>query len=177
MVRKILEVCKQFAENHVNEKGNVPRRGVVPTFSDIEVIAFSFTAEAFSVDSENYLFTRLQKECINAIPYLISRRKRTGAFGEDIHQQIVKTVDGGESVFSIDFKPVKVCQNARAGRCAIGRSPAWRYCASQKMRYYGYKLHTFGISGVIHFYNMTATSVHNLHYPKDVKRESTIMGE
>jgi len=35
--RKIFEICKKFAGNQVNEKGNVPRRGVVPTFSDLEV--------------------------------------------------------------------------------------------------------------------------------------------
>jgi len=35
--RKILEICKKFAENQVNEKGNVTRCGVVPTFSDLEV--------------------------------------------------------------------------------------------------------------------------------------------
>ena len=27
---KILEICKKFAGNQVNEKGNVPRCGVVP---------------------------------------------------------------------------------------------------------------------------------------------------
>ena len=34
---KILEICKQFSENLVNEFGNVPRRGPVPKFSDLEV--------------------------------------------------------------------------------------------------------------------------------------------
>ena len=29
---KILEICKQFSENLVNESGNVPRRGPVPEF-------------------------------------------------------------------------------------------------------------------------------------------------
>ena len=29
---KILEMCKQFSENLVNESGNVPRRGPVPSF-------------------------------------------------------------------------------------------------------------------------------------------------
>ena len=29
---KILEICKQFSENLVNESGNVPRRGPVPKF-------------------------------------------------------------------------------------------------------------------------------------------------
>ena len=59
--RKILGICNQFAGNQVNEKGNVARCGVVPTFSDLEVIALSITAEAFSIDSENYLF--LKAEC------------------------------------------------------------------------------------------------------------------
>jgi hypothetical protein len=180
---KILEICKKFAGNQVNEKGNVPRRGVVPTFSDLEVVALSITAEAFGIDSENYLFNRLNKECPNAIPNLITRRqfnqrrKLTKQLGEHIRKAIARDIDGGEFVFCIDSKPVKVCQNARANRCAMGktdidRAPAWGYCASQNMHYYGYKLHALcGISGVIHSFDMTAANVHDLHYLKDVQWE------
>ena len=180
---KILEICKQFAGNRVNENGNIPRRGVVPTFSDIEVVALSITAEAFSIDSENYLFNRLNTECPGAIANLITRRqfnqrrKQTRGLGEEIRQAIAKAIDGGESVFSIDSKPVKVCQNARAGRCTMGKgdiehAPAWGYCASQNMHYYGYKLHALcGVRGVIHSYDMTAANVHDLHYLKDVQWE------
>ena len=32
---KILEICKQFSENLVNESGNVPHRGPVPKFYDL----------------------------------------------------------------------------------------------------------------------------------------------
>ena len=49
---KILEICKQFSENLVNESGNVPRRGPVPKFPDLEVVALSLTAETESIDSE-----------------------------------------------------------------------------------------------------------------------------
>ena len=49
---KILEICKQFSENLVNESGNVPRRGPVPKFSDLEVVALSLTAETESIDSD-----------------------------------------------------------------------------------------------------------------------------
>ena len=124
---KILEICKKFAGNQENEKGNVPRCGVVPTFSDLEVVAFSITAEALSIDSENYLFKRLNAECPGAIPNLISRRqynqrrKKTMLLGENIRKSIAKEIDGGEDVFSIDSKPVKVCQNARANRCQMGK--------------------------------------------------------
>lgn len=177
--RKIHESCKQFAENQVNESGNVPRRGVVPTFSDLEVVALSITAEAFSIDSENYLFTRLGRECPNTIPNLITRRqfnqrmKQTRLLGENIRKAIAKAIDAGEFVFSIDSKPVKVCQNARAKRCSMGKTdidhaPSWGHCASQNMHYYGYKLHALcGTTGVIHSYDMTAANVPGAPSPPD----------
>ena len=100
---KILEICKKFAENQVNERENVTRCGVVPTFSDLEVVALSITAEAFSIDSENYLFKRLNSECPGAIPNLITRRqynqrrKKTMLLGESIRQAIAKAIDGGDN--------------------------------------------------------------------------------
>lgn len=60
---RILGNCKDFAGNRVNELGNVPRRGVVPKFSNLEVMALGITAEAFHLDSENYQFHRLRHEC------------------------------------------------------------------------------------------------------------------
>ena len=165
---KILEICKKFAGNLVNERGNVPRCGVVPTFSDLEVVALSITAEAYSIDSENCLFNRLAMECPGAIPNLITRRQ--------YNQRRKKTMRLGESIR----------QNARAGRCQMGRddmehAPSWGYCASQNMYYYGYKLHALcGITGVIHSFDMTAANVHDLQYMKDVRweyRDCTILGD
>ena len=49
---KTLEICKQLSEKLVNESGNVPRRGHVPKFSELEVVALSVTAETESIDSE-----------------------------------------------------------------------------------------------------------------------------
>ena len=178
---KILDIFKEFAGNRVTALGNIPRRGVVPKFSDLEVIALSATAEAFGIDSENCLFKRLENEKGNKLPNLISRRqynqrrKLTMHLGEEIRRDIATAMDGREDVFCIDSKPVKVCQNARGKRCAMGRydwekAPAWGYCASQNMHYYGYKLHAIcGISGVIHSYDITAANVHDLHYLKDVQ--------
>ncbi len=60
---RILGSCKDFAAYRVNEHGNVPRCGVVPKFSDLEVIALGITAEAFGCDCENLLFHRLHYEC------------------------------------------------------------------------------------------------------------------
>ena len=180
---RILGICKDFAGNRVNELGDVPRCGVVPKFSDLEVIALGITAEAFGFDSENLLFYRLHHECKEDFPNLISRRqfnarrKLTARLAEEIRKDVAVAIDGSEDVFCIDSKPVKVCQNARAKRCAMGRdnleaAPDWGYCASQGMHYYGYKLHAVcGIRGVIHSYDMTAASVHELHYLNDVRWE------
>lgn len=57
---KILDICKKFSNNLVDNRGNIPRRGVIPRFSDLEVIALSLTAENFSIDSESYLFHLLK---------------------------------------------------------------------------------------------------------------------
>ena len=180
---RILGICKVFAGNRVNELGNVPRCGVVPKFSDLEVIALGITAEAFGFDSENLLFYRLQNECKDDLPNLISRRqfnvrrKLTARLAEEIRKDVAVAIDGTEDVFCIDSKPIKVCQNARAKRCVMGRdnveaAPDWGYCASQGMHYYGYKLHAVcGIRGVIHSYDMTAASVHDIHYLNDVRWE------
>jgi hypothetical protein len=50
---RIFDFCKQFAGNLVNDKGCIPRRGVVPSFSDLEVIALSLTMEIYGIDSES----------------------------------------------------------------------------------------------------------------------------
>lgn len=49
-------------------------------------------------------------------------------------------------------------------------APDFGFCASQDTYYYGYKLHAIcGLSGVIHSYDLSKASVHDLHYMKDVK--------
>jgi hypothetical protein len=178
--RKILEICKQFSYDLVNTEGNSRRRGVVPRFSDIEVIALSLTAETLSIDSENYLFRKLA-ESKKEIPNLISRRqfndrrKSTSELCEKIRKRIADSIDGGEKYFCIDSKPIEVCRMSRSKRCKMGRknykkAPNFGYCASQREHYYGYKLHALcGLSGVIHSYDLTKASVHDIRYLQDVK--------
>jgi hypothetical protein len=57
---KLLNICKQIAGNLVNESGNVPRRGVVPKFSDLEVVALNMASEAVGIDSES-LFLQIYR--------------------------------------------------------------------------------------------------------------------
>ena len=163
---KILDICKKFSKNLVDERGNMPRRGVVPRFSDLEVIALSLTAEKFSIDSESYLFSLLE-EYKSEIPNLISRRqyndrrKFTANLCEQIRQNIEQAMDGDEDYFCIDSKPIPVCRIARAKRCKMGKTdyqaaPSIGFCAAQNTYYYGYKLHALcGLTGVIHSYDLS----------------------
>ena len=57
---KILEICKRIGKDLVNKEGSIPRRGVVPKFSDLEVLFLSMTSESLGIDSEAYLFTILK---------------------------------------------------------------------------------------------------------------------
>ena len=177
---KFLNICKQVSGNFV-----------VPRFSDLEVIALNMTSEAIGIDSESLLFAKLQ-EYRKEIPNLISRRqyndrrKITSSLCNAVRERIVKEMDGGEDYFCIDSKPIEVCRFSRSKRCGMGKknfekAPSIGYCASQGVYYYGYKLHAVcGLSGVIHSFDLTKASVHDIHYLKDVKVDysnCTVIGD
>ena len=179
---RILGVCKRFSKDLVNDKGNMPRCGVVPRFSDLEVVALSLTEETMGYDSESYLFGQL-KDYRDQMPNLISRRqyndrrKYTAALCEKIRKRVAESLDGGEEIFIVDSKPVKVCQPARGNRNTMGKTcpekaPDFGYCATQALYFFGYKLHAVcGISGMIHSYDLTKASVHDIKYLNDVGQD------
>ena len=172
---KLLNICKQIAGNLVNESGNVPRRGVVPKFSDLEVVALNMASEAVGIDSESLLFAKLQEYRVE-IPNLIfrrqynDRRKITSSLCNAIRERMVSKMDGGEDYFCIDSKPIEVCRIARSKRCSMGKkdfrkAPGVGYCA---------------LSGIIHSFDLTKASVHDIHYLKDVKVDysnCTVIGD
>ena len=181
---RILEICKQFSNNLVNDQGNIVRCGPVPKFSDLEVVALSLAAESESIDSGKWLFDYKLQEYKEQIPNLISRRqfndrrKKTAGLCEAIRKRIALKMDGGEDFFLVDSKPVEVCRLARGKRCKMGqtgdfsKAPDFGYCASQNTYYFGYKLHAVcGLSVVVHSYDLSKASVHDLNYMKDIKLE------
>ena len=82
---KILEICKQFSENLVNESGNVPK------FSDLEVVALSLTAETESIDSEKWLSYRLNQKDWKPtfIPFAKARKRIETIFSQLTDQFLV----------------------------------------------------------------------------------------
>ena len=102
--------------------------------------------------------------------------KRRQACVRKILKRFAMEMDGGEDLFFVDSKPIEVCRVARGKRCKMGRTgdfakaPDFGYCASQNTYYFGYKLHALcGLSGVIHSYDLSKTSVYDPDRMKDVK--------
>ena len=67
--------------------------------------------------------------------------------------------------------------HTRGKRCKMGtnsdyaKAPDFGYCASQGIYFFGYKLHALcGLSGVIHSYELSKASVHDINYLKDIKQ-------
>jgi DNA-binding MarR family transcriptional regulator len=180
---KFLDICNKFGKNFTNEKGNITRRGVIPKFSDLEVVALSLTAEALSIDSENLLFHKLNAEYKSDFPNLISRRQFNDRrkilleLTEKVRRYIAEDIDEFEDTYCVDSKPFEVCKLSRAKRNQVGKTdfekaPSIGYCASQERYYFGYKLHILcGIRGVVHSFDLTKAEVADIHYLQDVKTQ------
>ena len=178
---KIIGLIKDILADEINEKGNYLRRGTRPKFSDIEVIALSLTAECLSIDSENYLFSKLNKEYQFEFENMISRRqyndRRKLLFEktERVRKLMAEQLNRQTDIFVIDSMPLEICKLSREKRNKMGKesvhhSPDKGYCASQKKYFYGYKLHSVcSAAGVIESLDLTKASVHDIHYLKDVK--------
>lgn len=180
---KILDLLTGILRDEINEKGNYKRCGVVPRFSDVEVMALSLTAECLGIDSENYLFSKLSADYNNEFENIISRRqyndRRKVLFDktERVRKLMAARLNERADVFAIDSMPLEICKLSREGRNKMGKESSYHhcpdkgYCASQKKYFYGYKLHSVcSASGVIESLDITKASVHDVHYLQDVKQ-------
>lgn len=169
---KILEILKQF-----ETKSNFLNQIRCPRLSDIELIAVDLTAESFSIDSEHQLFRVLPKFIGSKIERSVyNRRRRKLLFvKERIRKALSKQLIGLENYFIVDSMPLEICKLSRSSRTKICKenyltSPSKGYCASQKMDFYGYKLHAVCSSnGVFCDFELTAGAVHDIHYLKNIK--------
>lgn len=189
---KIFDVVKETIGSDIGADGNFLRPGPKPKFTDLEVISLSLTSECLSIDSENFLFIKLETEYKNDFKNLISRRqyndRRKQLFEktEIIRKSMAARLNIQADVFAIDSMPLEICKISREQRNKMGKecshhSPDKGYCASQKKYFYGYKLHSIcSAAGVVQSLDLTKASVHDIHYLKDVKNmfsNCTITGD
>lgn len=162
----------------VETKNNFLFRHRTPKLSDIELIALSLTGEFFGIDSESQLFRIMPSYLKSKIKRNVYNRRRKRLFfhTERLRKLLVDLVSAEAEYFIVDSMPVEICRLSRCLHSSVCRdrqetAPDKGYCASQHMWYYGYKLHAVcSLAGVIHNYDLSKASVHDIYYLNDIKQ-------
>lgn len=178
----ILTIVKQSLKHLCDDNGNIKKIGRKPKFSDAEVIALSLLAECLMINSENYLFQKLNKFKI-LMPHLIDRsnfnrrRRQLSNYTELVRRFLVTKLTFGENTFVIDSMPLPICRFSRAKRIKICKqeyhnAPDFGFCAAQNLTFYGYKLHGISsLEGVITHFDLSKAQVADIHFLNDVKEQ------
>src|SRR5690606_5652777 len=151
----------------------------LPKMSALELVAVNITAEYMSIDSELQLFRCiLGTDLVGNIERSVYNKWRTKRlpYIEQIRATLSSKSSDFTDVFIVDSTPIEICKISRANRSAICSTqeikPAFGYCAAQKSRYFGYKLHAVcDKNGIFHSYDFTPANVHDVNYLNDVKHD------
>jgi len=172
--KKILEVLRV-----ITKKENFLTQIRKPKLTDIELIAMNLTAEYLSIDSECQLFRVIPDNLKAKIERSVFNRRKRKLFSsiEFIRNELSLKFTEYEDYFIVDSMPLEVTKLSRSSRSKICRenfdtAPNKGYCASQKIQYYGYKIHAVcSIEGVFKSFDLSKASVHDIHYLKDIKNQ------
>ena len=164
---KILDVLKGLGFESENFLHQVRK----PKLSDLRIMALTFTAEYMGIDSEHQLFRVLPSDFHSVIERSVYNRRKRGLFFqfETVRQKLAVGLSKGENNLIVDSMPLEVCKLSRSGRSKVCKETGYAmpdkgYCASQKLYYYGYKLHAVCTTkGVFQSLDITPASVHDLH--------------
>lgn len=147
-----------------------------PKLSNIALVALNLTAEYMSINIELQLFRHLKGTYLESTierSVYNKRRKKLFGYTEAIRKRLSEKFAEFTDVFVVDSMPTPICKYARAGRSNICSTydiqPTFGHCASQKTKYFGYKLHAVcDRNGVFHSFDLAPAHVHDLNYLKDV---------
>lgn len=164
----------------ISSSENFYYKPIKPKLSDLELISLIILAEYKSIDSEHQLFRDLKDTSLeNKIERSVYNRRKRKLFPfiEEIRMKMVQKFNEFENYFIVDSMPLEVCKISRSSRSKICKEqeyalPDKGFCASQNMPFYGYKLHAIcSIEGVFQSFDLSAASVHDIHYLKEIKTQ------
>lgn len=178
LIQKYELILKIFRGVPIEE--NFYYKPIKPKLSDLELTTLDIVAESSGIDSGHQLFRdlRLSKsdELIERSVYN-RRRGKLFPYLEGLRNKLVLKLNSNQRYFIVGSMPLEVCKNARMARSKIckeqaGAFPNQGFCASQKARYYGYKLHAvYSIESVFENFDLSPAPVHDIHYLKDIKTQ------
>ena len=168
ILKELTKTCKHITSN---------KQIRLPKSSDLELVALNITAEYMSINSELQLFRcisgtvldgKIERSVYN------KRRRKLFPYIEKIRETLSSKFSDFTDVFIVDSTPIEICKISRANRSAICSTeevkPAFGYCAAQKSRYFGYKLHAVcDKNGIFHSFDFTPANVHDVNYLNDIK--------
>ena len=140
--------------------------------SDLEVICLSLTAKYMGIDSENNLFPQLDTDCfIGKIERTVynKQKRRLMPYQNTIRFKLAESFNKFEDVFIVDSMHLEICKIAHSSRSKNWKEDIFStlnkgHCASQKIYYYGYKLHTeCSLKGAFQSVDLTPANVHDVH--------------
>lgn len=168
ILKELTKTCKHITSN---------KQIRLPKLSDLELVALNITAEYMSINSELQLFRcisgtvldgKIERSVYN------KRRRKLFPYIEKIRETLSSKFSDFTDVFIVDSTPIEICKISRANRSGICSTeevkPAFGYCAAQKSRYFGYKLHAVcDKNGIFHSFDFTPANVHDVNYLNDIK--------
>jgi len=190
---KFYEIVKSSLQDKLNQDDNLQYYPNKPKMNDCSIISLSICAESIGIDSENYLWSKINKDYKGDFPELIDRsnfnkrRRRLHLFIHEVTRYLAGQLNKSEDVFLMDSIPVPVCKIAREKPCKFGKdsfenSPDKGYSAINKQYYYGYKLHLVtSVNGIFESMDLTKASVHDVNVLKEIKygkmSNATLVGD
>ena len=111
---RFYRICKEFFEDQADSSGNLQFYPRAPKMSDLQIIALSCVMEALGIDSENLLWSKLNKDYPYLFQQLIDRsrfnrrRKRLQSFISSLQDQVCRRLEDQSKVMVIDSIPVPV---------------------------------------------------------------------
>jgi hypothetical protein len=189
MYEKTLDIAKEMFADRVNECGDFTFKPRPAKMSDLQVISLAVAAESASIDSENWLFSKLRTDYKSELPELIDRsrfNRRRRLLSDHILEltkriSISLNIDSGIDL--VDSMPCPIVKNSRERSYSICKedpltAPRKGYSAVDKRYYIGYKLHLLiNEHGVFQDLQVTPANVHDLNFLKDLQPEEYSYGK
>ena len=184
---KVLNSLNTEAKDYFDNRGNTRYYPNQPKLSDLEIIALAITSECLQIDSENLLWSKLQKDysdLFNELPHRTNFNKRRRNLASHIMKctnllsdQLYNTYP--DEVLIIDSMPIPVCRIARERSSKVCRKPERDEVMASKGKnlimngwYIGYKLHLITTTtGIYRDMMITPANVHDSYFLKVISQE------
>ena len=159
-----------------------------PKWSDIEVVTISILDEGISLDSENWMFSKLKNDLLSIFSQLIDRsnynrrKRRLSGYINSISEWVAQQIDGENRKIILDSIPLQICMNPRILRSKICKKdshvqPSGSYNASLKMHYYGFKMQLMITQkGLPLSVGLTSANVHDVNYIGMIDKKEQLAG-